>query len=346
MKILIIGAGVSGLTTALCLLREGYGVKIIADKFSPDTTSNVAGALWEMPPAICGMHNGHSMEIEVDWCKKSLREFEKLSKNPDTGVRLRRSNFYSTTNFDDSPDQCTKIERTRECVQGFERGAYYLDRSISVDIKDAYSYLCPVIDTDTYLRWLTKEVRLLGGELEEQRIEGHLREILITLLGKYEASIIINCSGLESRKLCRDTSIYPLRGAVVRVVNDGSKFPVIDEAHCMTEKDGFVFILPRNDRTLLLGGFAEKDEWDTGIGLDYNQVSLALDRCKEFMPCLENAELDQEPLRVGLRPYRENVRLEIEGTNLVHNYGHGGSGVTYSWGCASQVVKLAKKLRV
>jgi len=32
------------------------------------------------------------------------------------------------------------------------------------------------------------------------------------------------------------------------------------------------------------------------------------------------------------------VRLEREpGSRIVHNVGHGGSGVTFSWGCAAEV---------
>ncbi len=49
----------------------------------------------------------------------------------------------------------------------------------------------------------------------------------------------------------------------------------------------------------------------------------------------------------GLRPSRkEGVRLELEKMKLgdkdvkiVHNYGHGGSGVTLCWGCASSKIK-------
>jgi D-amino-acid oxidase len=62
---------------------------------------------------------------------------------------------------------------------------------------------------------------------------------------------------------------------------------------------------------------------------------------------LRGAAIDAaEPVRVGLRPFRrKGVRLEQEaGTRVVHNYGHGGSGVTYSWGCGSEVVELVEKL--
>jgi len=47
--------------------------------------------------------------------------------------------------------------------------------------------------------------------------------------------------------------------------------------------------------------------------------------------------------RVGLRPARTSVRLEAERAGevtFVHNYGHGGSGVTLSWGCAEDATEL------
>jgi D-amino-acid oxidase len=49
---------------------------------------------------------------------------------------------------------------------------------------------------------------------------------------------------------------------------------------------------------------------------------------------------------VGLRPFRpEGFVVEAERLGqklLVHNYGHGGAGVTLSWGTASQAVDLAR----
>ena len=51
---------------------------------------------------------------------------------------------------------------------------------------------------------------------------------------------------------------------------------------------------------------------------------------------------------VGLRPYRPSgfvVRPEMmNGKLVVHNYGHGGCGVTASWGCAEDVVGLVRGL--
>ena len=65
-----------------------------------------------------------------------------------------------------------------------------------------------------------------------------------------------------------------------------------------------------------------------------------------FLPILKKAQLDSaEPVRAGLRPFRaESVRLEhVSGTAIIHNYGHGGAGVTFSWGCAGEVAELAHR---
>jgi D-amino-acid oxidase len=43
--------------------------------------------------------------------------------------------------------------------------------------------------------------------------------------------------------------------------------------------------------------------------------------------------------RVGLRPARPSVRVERDG-DVVHCYGHGGAGVTLSWGTADEVSEL------
>ena len=114
--------------------------------------------------------------------------------------------------------------------------------------------------------------------------------------------------------------MYPLRGALIRVRNDGKAMPRITQAHCVSLDDsdterGFVFIVPRGENMLVLGGLAEPDEWNLDIGLhNYEPVRRMFRRCVEFLPALRSTEIDAaEPVRVGLRPLRnQNVRLELE----------------------------------
>ena len=77
------------------------------------------------------------------------------------------------------------------------------------------------------------------------------------------------------------------------------------------------------------------------------------ERCNRFVPGLENAELDVDPLVQGLRPVRgENVRVERELrrkadgslSRVVHSYGQGGSGFTLSFGCAGDVLELVREV--
>ncbi|MGA8534823.1 MAG: FAD-dependent oxidoreductase, partial [Candidatus Tumulicola sp.] len=47
---------------------------------------------------------------------------------------------------------------------------------------------------------------------------------------------------------------------------------------------------------------------------------------------------------VGLRPFRHNgfalYAVTLGDKRLVHNYGHGGGGITLSWGCATLAADL------
>src|SRR5690348_11470527 len=92
-NVLVIGAGVSGLTTALELarLREDgksrYTVKVVAERPADQTVSVIAGALWEFPPAVCGQHgNQLSIMRSKRWSVESYKEFRKLA--PNAGVHM------------------------------------------------------------------------------------------------------------------------------------------------------------------------------------------------------------------------------------------------------------------
>lgn len=354
-RVLVIGAGVSGLTSALCLARAGYAVTVVADRFAPRVTSVVAGALWEWPPAVCGHHRDpDSLARSKTWAETSYRVFAGLA-DLRTGVHVRPVTFYFSRPLAENPDQFRKMTELAGKVRGFRHDAGLVAANgvnPAFGLRDAYTHLAPMVDTDVYMRWLLGEVRAAGGRVVERKIEGPLSTHAVGLLREYEADALVNCAGLGARDL-GDPSVYPLRGAVVRLRNDGRAGPRLTAAHCVAHDPavadgGFVFIVPRGDDTVILGGFAEPDEWDLGIGLDsHAPVREVYRRCLEFLPALRGAELDAaEPVRVGLRPARPgNVRLEAEaGIRVVHNYGHGGSGVTFSWGCAGEVAELVGRL--
>ncbi|HEU4967347.1 FAD-dependent oxidoreductase, partial [Sphingomonas sp.] len=70
---------------------------------------------------------------------------------------------------------------------------------------------------------------------------------------------------------------------------------------------------------------------------------------KSFGDCTPLPPVDADPSRLiravaGLRPYRRQgfvVRRDQLGDKaLVHNYGHGGSGITLSWGSSKLAAEL------
>jgi D-amino-acid oxidase len=94
-------------------------------------------------------------------------------------------------------------------------------------------------------------------------------------------------------------------------------------------------MFPHGD-TILIGGTVEEGDWTTAASPVLAEQILAGALAVE--PRLRGARIVEH--RVGLRPCRPEVRLEAEriGDSLVwHNYGHGGAGISVSWGCAAEL---------
>ncbi|MDQ6531950.1 FAD-dependent oxidoreductase [Flavobacterium sp. LHD-85] len=351
-KVLIIGAGVSGLTTAYCLAEAGYKVKVLSKEFSPDITSNVAGALWEWPPAVCGYHSDLvSLERSKEWCMRSYDKFYQLAEQKETGVYLRQAFFFFRDLVKNDAFQLQKMNEIKKNTKGFDHDASFIEKegiNPNIGLVDAYCYEAPMVDTDTYMEWIMQQVLLLGAEVIQGDVNSDLISVEKKLKKQYQCDYIINCTGLGSIKLANEV-MHPLRGALVRIKNNGVKFAVLNKAYCVsfdqkTQEQNIVFIVPRGENHVILGALAEEDQWDKNINLEnYEPIREMFRRCKEFLPILEDAELDEnEPVRVGLRPLRKgNVRLAWEeNSSIIHNYGHGGSGVTFSWGCAQEIVTM------
>jgi D-amino-acid oxidase len=100
------------------------------------------------------------------------------------------------------------------------------------------------------------------------------------------------------------------------------------------------YVLPRVT-DCILGSTVEPGREDCASDPQATEAILA--RCAVLEPRLRRARV--LGVAVGLRPGRPEVRLEAEeprpGQLLVHDYGHGGAGVTLSWGCANEVLELA-----
>jgi D-amino-acid oxidase len=147
-----------------------------------------------------------------------------------------------------------------------------------------------------------------------------------------ENPIVVNCAGLGARELTGDASLVPIRGQVVRV-EPGHTRRFIQAGGGAD----LAYVIPRHDCTVL-GGTQDVGAWDLTVVPE--TAEAIRQRCIALEPDLANAKVLSHA--VGLRPGRPEPRLETErcsaGT-IVHNYGHGGGGVTLSWGCAEEVVR-------
>lgn len=221
---------------------------------------------------------------------------------------------------------------------------------------DAYEHLAPIIDTDQSMDWLMQLVKTKGATLVTEEIDGDLFAQEEQLRRRFHADVIVNATGLAGAEIAGDTSCYPIRGGLIRVINDGSDFPKVesaltisaDAAHSAHE---IVFLVPRNDNILLIGGIAESHEWNLDLTLESPIIKRMRARCEAFLPALKKARMDPEyPLAQGLRPFRaKNVRVERElrrqsrkPSRIVHSYGQGGAGWSLSFGCASDVLVLVE----
>lgn len=306
----VVGAGVIGLTCALALARAGARVRVIAERAPAETTSAVAAAIWfpyEAAPA----------ERVLAWSGATLRAFARLAEDPATGVTIRGGVMCHRL---PDPDLAWTAE-----VPG-HREATAAERPPGVD-RATWCEL-PIVEMQTYLGWLLDQVRAAGVDVVLGRRVASLDEL--------EAPRVVVAAGLAARELVGDPEPYAIRGQIVRVADPGLDRWILDDDN----PGGDTYIIPRG-RDVVLGGTADRHAEDTTP--DPATEAAILKRALELEPRLRGQPILSRG--VGLRPGRSAVRLEreIDHTNnrtIVHCYGHGGAGVTLSWGCADEVATL------
>ncbi len=350
---LVLGAGVSGLTTALTLVRRGLRVVVMSERFAPDNTSSVAGALWEYPPAVCGaFRDPVQLRRAKTWAALSYDRFLDLARDPNTGVAVRPAYFLSTYRLSDSLRDYRKMREIKGVVRGLGVGPEFLDDiPIARDgFVDCYRYDAPMVDMVDYLTWLSEVLQREGGTIVRGSATGPLIDTHRALLIEHKVDIIVNSLGLAAASIACDSTVKPVRGALISVPNLGEDFDPMTMAICVSRNEctlgqDMIYIVPTGHSELLLGGLVEPDIWELDLTPQSEQIRDMLDRCAGVVPWLSSVSLDSSgvSIRMGLRPDRRaGVRLERDPRMpVIHNYGHGGAGVSLSWGCAAEAADLA-----
>jgi D-amino-acid oxidase len=308
-RVVVVGCGVIGLTAAICLREAGIDARIVTAELPPATTSSVAAAIWYP-------YKAYPEDRVLSWGSRTFEVFEELSEGHESGVIMREGVEIWRQQVPD-PWWAGAVRGVRRCREDELPPGY----------RDGHAFVAPVVEMPIYLQYLMDRFTATGGSVELRALSS---------LDEVEASVVVNCVGLGARDLVDDTSMQPIRGQIARVRNPGLERFVLDEEN----PEGVTYIVPRS-ADCILGGTAEEGEWDlepvpeTAAGI--------LRRCTDLEPRLAGVEVLEH--RVGLRPGRPEIRLELEDSDVprIHNYGHGGSGITLSWGCAEETLRLVEE---
>ncbi|AGL17392.1 FAD-dependent oxidoreductase [Actinoplanes sp. N902-109] len=307
--VIVVGGGIIGLTAATRLCEQGAEVTLWAPGDPGGTTSAVAAAAW-YPTRI-----GYDPRV-LAWADATYKEFRRQARTGVPGVLVRETR---------------NLERDAGAGAGEPWWAPAAGRVRYCDAEPPWTrevrFEAPMVEMDVYLPWLRRHLEALGGRVVRRRVD-RLEEALV------EAPTVVNATGLAAGTLCGDHDVFPVRGQIVLVANPGIFTSV------RTGSDPATYVHPRT-RDVVLGGTFEENSWNTTP--DPATREAILERCRALVPELAGAPVVGE--KVGLRPVRRGgPRVEAEkwpGGTVVHAYGHGGAGMTLSWGCADEVAKLA-----
>ena len=313
-----------GLPTALLLTEtlSNSEITLIAEKFSPDITSDIAGAII-LPlddPSL-----GSNEPRKQSWNKSTFKYLYELLASP-LAVNLDISLVQMYEIFDDDVED----PWWKEFVLGFRHVGEEEMKVLHYPAgKKCWCFSTISMSCGPFLKWQLKKFKDNGGVVVQRKLES-LQEID----GIYD--IIVNCTGLGSKKLFNDHHLYAVKGQHVIV-----RAPWIKHA-LSHEVESLVYIIPRRD-VVVLGGIADVGNWSEHV--DPVVSRQIMERCCKFIPALSTAEVIKEV--AGLRPGRNKVRLEVDETamktsTVIHNYGHGGQGVTLFRGCAEETVHLVR----
>lgn len=201
-QIIVIGAGVSGLTSALCLAEAGWPVTVWTAAMPKHTTSAVAGAVWG-PRAL------EPAAKTLAWTERSLQEFRQLAVDPSSGVRMAQGLSVGgiLEEFPVDQDMPPGVDLIPDL-----RPAEAAD--VPAGYRTGFRATMPLIDMPTYLDYLSRRLTDAGSGIE-------LHPVRSLTEAADAAPIVINCAGLGARELADDDTVRPFFGQHVVLTNPG-----------------------------------------------------------------------------------------------------------------------------
>jgi D-amino-acid oxidase len=338
--VLVVGAGVSGLTTAICLAEAGLPVTIVSDRLPAQTTSSVAGAIW-------GAHLTEPGERTARWARQTLTELLSLTGESAAGVRIGsgvlalrpasgpRGGGSRPGRNGAGPPGVGPPDATPADLAGHASVQACEPASLPPGYDRGWRYSAALVQMPVYLDYLRSRCERAGATLEVAEVTS-----LTSAAHRWSARVVVNCTGAWARHLVPDPRVTPVRGQAIVAENPG-----LSEFFIGLPSGGheLVYVFPHGG-TVILGGSQSAGDWS--LEPDPVTAERIVADCAAVDPRLRGARVLAH--RVGLRPFRPVIRVEAEpragaGPLVVHNYGHGGAGVTVSWGCARSAAAIVQR---
>ncbi|XP_021409490.2 solute carrier family 22 member 16 isoform X1 [Lonchura striata] len=322
-KVAVVGAGVIGLSTALCITETcpSCSVTVLSDQFSPNTTSDVAAGM-----LIPHTYPDTPIHRQKQWFKETFTYLFAISNSAEAseaGIHL----VSGWQIFKSTPKE--ELPFWSDIVLGFRpMSETELQKFPQHRFGQAFTTL--KCDCPPYLLWLEKRLKATGTQMYTRKVAD-----LWELHSEYD--IVVNCTGIGAQQLVGDKQLFPVRGQVLKVYAPWVK-------QFIRDGDGLTYIYPGIHK-VTLGGTREKGIWS--LSPDAYTTRDIFDRCCSLEPSLQAAQ--DIKVKVGLRPSRQCVRLQTEvlsqgGVKLpvVHNYGHGAGGFSVHRGTAKEAAHLVE----
>ncbi|HEX4708253.1 MAG TPA: FAD-dependent oxidoreductase [Candidatus Udaeobacter sp.] len=329
MNVAIIGAGVSGLTCGVLFAECGFRTAILAKEIGQQTTSGAAGAIW-FP------YDAEPAEKVIPWALATYETLMDLSRDSSTGVSMIEVRQFSRTGDIQISEWAIPLG-ARPLPSSVVAGSHAVVSSEAETplaanaspFTSGYSIRVPLTDTTIYLDHLADRFLAAGGSITANAHFQKLEDV------DEQFDLVINCAGIGAHELVQDCDLEPHRGqvAVVSKIEELSYAIVCDDAPLM-------YAIPRTNDCL----FGGTNHVSSDLAADPATTDQIVAECSRVLK-IDRPKILAE--RVGLRPFRKSgVRLERDhlddGRIVIHDYGHGGSGFTLSWGCAREVLNMAE----